>query len=160
MRTKLHAPALPLSGGCPCEAVRFQVTAMPLLVYACHCTECQRWSGSAFSLSMPVKADSFSLTRGQTQHFRRTGASGVESTYRFCGNCGGRVYGQRSARPEIISVRAGTLDDTSWLRPIAHVYMRSAQAWERIPNNAECFEIMPSDFWSLVGKWQRLWRPA
>jgi hypothetical protein len=160
MRTKLHAPALPLSGGCPCEAVRFQVTAMPLLVYACHCTECQRWSGSAFSLSMPVKAGSFSLTRGETQDFRRTGASGVESTYRFCGNCGGRVYGQRNSRPEIISVRAGTLDDTSWLRPIAHVYMRSAQAWERIPNNAECFEIMPSDLWSLVGKWQQFWRMA
>jgi hypothetical protein len=160
MRTKLHAPALPLSGGCPCEAVRFQVTAMPLLVYACHCTECQRWSGSAFSLSMPVKAGSFSLTRGETQHFRRTGASGVESNYRFCGNCGGRVCGHRNSRPEIVSVRAGTLDDTSWLRPIAHVYMRSAQAWERIPNNAECFEIMPSDFWSLVGKWQQFWRMA
>jgi hypothetical protein len=160
MRTRLDAPALPLSGGCLCEAVRFQITAMPLLVYACHCTECQRWSGSAFSLSMPVKTGSFSLTRGQTQHFHRTGASGVESTHRFCGNCGGRVYGQRSSRPEIISVRAGTLDDTSWLRPIAHVYMRSAQAWERIPNNAECFEIMPSDFGSLVGKWQQLWRPA
>jgi hypothetical protein len=138
--------------------VRFQVTAMPLLVYACHCTECQRWSGSAFSLSMPVKADSFGLTRGETQHFRRTGAGGVESTYRFCGNCGGRVYGQRSARPDIISVRAGTLDDTSWLRPIAHVYMRSAQAWERIPNNAECFDILPKDFWSLAEKWQQLWQ--
>jgi hypothetical protein len=138
--------------------VRFEITAMPLLVYACHCTECQRWSGSAFSLKMPVKTGSFSLTRGQTQHFRQMGASGVESAPRFCGNCGGRVCGQRSTRPEIITVRAGTLDDTSWLRPIAHVYMRSAQAWERIPNNAECFEIMPSDLWSLVGKWQRLWR--
>jgi len=59
---KLKLPPLPLTGGCTCEAVRFEITALPLLVYACHCTECQRWSGSAFSLSMPVKADSFSVT--------------------------------------------------------------------------------------------------
>ncbi|MGZ5870506.1 MAG: GFA family protein [Bradyrhizobium sp.] len=156
--SKLYPTALPLSGGCPCEAVRFAVNAMPLLVYACHCTECQRWSGSAFSLSMPVASDSFALTCGKPRPWRRTGASGFESTYWFCGDCGGRVYGQRDSRPDIIAVRAGTLDDTSWLRPIAHVYLRSAQAWERIPNNAEGFEVMPKEFWSLSEKWQQLWQ--
>jgi len=156
--SQLKPPALPLTGGCPCEAVRFVVNAMPLLVYACHCRECQRWSGSAFSLSMPVLADSFALTCGKPKPWRRTGASGVESTYWFCSDCGGRAYGQRDARPDIIAVRAGTLDDTSWLRPVAHVFMRSAQAWERIPNNAECFEIMPKDFWTLAEKWQELWK--
>jgi hypothetical protein len=77
----MKLPAFPLTGECTCEAVRFAVNAMPLLVYACHCTECQRWSGSAFSMSMPVAADSFGLTRGTPQSYRRTGASGVESTY-------------------------------------------------------------------------------
>jgi Glutathione-dependent formaldehyde-activating enzyme len=76
---KMKRPALPLTGGCPCETVRFECTAMPLLVYACHCTECQRWSGSAFSISMPVAAKSFRVTRGEPKHWRRTGASGVES---------------------------------------------------------------------------------
>jgi len=51
---RLHLPVLPLCGGCPCGAVRFAVKAMPLLVYACHCGECQRASGSSFGLSMPV----------------------------------------------------------------------------------------------------------
>jgi hypothetical protein len=150
---KITRPVFPLCGGCPCEGVRFKVTAMPLLVYACHCAECQRWSGSAFSMSMPVASDSFALTRGQPKPWRRVGASGVESTYWFCGDCGGRAYGQRSARPDIIAVRAGTLDDTSWLRPAAHVYMRSAQPWEQLGGGAECFEIMPADFWSLAEKW-------
>jgi hypothetical protein len=94
----------------------------------------------------------------QAQAVAPDGASGVESTYWFCSDCGGRAYGQRDARPDIIAVRAGTLDDTSWLRPVAHVFMRSAQAWERIPNNAECFEIMPKDFWTLAEKWQELWK--
>jgi hypothetical protein len=79
--TALKRPAFPLCCGCPCEAMRFEVTAMPLLVYACHCTECQRWSGSAFSMSMPAAAKSFRLARGEPRPWRRVGASGVESTY-------------------------------------------------------------------------------
>jgi len=154
---RLTPPELPLTGGCPCEAVRFVVKAMPLLVYACHCTECQRWSGSAFSLSMPVGADSFALTCGQPKPWRRIGASGIESTFWFCSDCGGRAYGQWNSRPDLISVRAGTLDDTSWVRPVAHIYLRSAQAWERIPNNAKCFENSPGDFRALSDKWQQLW---
>jgi hypothetical protein len=59
--------------------------------------------------------------------------------------------------PDIIAVRAGTLDDTSWLWPVAHVYMRSAQAWEQMPDDTECFEIMPKDFWALTDKWQQMW---
>jgi len=154
--SKLHPPALPLCGGCSCEAVRFAVDAMPLLVYACHCTECQRWSGSAFSLSMPVAADSFAITCGKPKPWRRTGGSGVESIDWFCGDCGGRVYGQRDSRPDIVAVRAGTLDDTSWLRPIAHVHLRSAQAWERIPNTAECFDVLPADFADLASRWRQM----
>jgi hypothetical protein len=151
-------PVLPLSGGCPCETVRFDVTAMPLLLYACHCTECQRWSGSAFSMSMSVASKTFRVTRGEPKAWRRIGATGVQSTYWFCGGCGGRIYGERDVRPDIIAVRAGTLDDTSWLLPVAHVFMRSAQPWERIPDNAECFETVPKDFWALSDKWQQLWQ--
>jgi hypothetical protein len=155
---RLHPPTLPLSGGCPCEAVRFAVTARPLLVFACHCTECQRWSGSAFGLSMPVRRDSFALTRGTPKPWRCTGASGFESSYWFCAECGGRILGERADRPEIVTIRAGTLDDTSWVRPIAHINLERAQAWQRIPNNASCFEAMPKEFGSLARQWQSLWK--
>jgi hypothetical protein len=150
-------PTLPLTGGCPCGASRYEVTAMPLLVYACHCTECQRWSGSAFSVSMPVASKAFRLTQGEPRPWRRVGASGVRSTYWFCGDCGGRIYGERDRRPDIVAVRAGTLDDTSWVRPVAHVYMRSAQPWEQMPEGAECFATMPADFWALAEKWRQMW---
>jgi len=154
----LYRPELPLNGGCPCEAVRFAVSAMPLLVYACHCTECQRASGSSFSLSMPVSANSFALTRGKPRPWQRRKIGGVESTSWFCGDCGGRIFGRRDGRADVIILRAGTLDDTSWLRPIAHVYLRSAQAWQRIPNRAECFDVVPDDFRSLSEKWQGMWQ--
>jgi hypothetical protein len=156
--SKLPRPALPISGGCPCEAVRFEVNAVPLLVYACHCTDCQRASGSAFGLQMPVVAESFVLTRGKPRPWRRTGADGVESTSWFCSECGGCVFGQSAERPGIINVRAGTLDETWWLRPIAIISLRSAQAWQRIYNNAECFHAIPQDFFSLSEQWRQMWR--
>ena len=155
---RLHPPELPLTGGCPCAAVRFAVNAMPLLIFACHCTECQRWSGGAFGLSMPVRRDSFALTRGMAKPWRHTGASGFESTYSFCADCGGRIFGERADRPRIVTLRAGTLDDTSWVRPIAHICLESAQAWERIPNNAACFQGVAKDFGALSNEWQSLWK--
>jgi hypothetical protein len=152
-------PKLPLSGRCPCDAVGFEITAMPYFVYACHCTECQRWSGSAFSMSMPVAASSFHMRRGAPRPWCRAGASGIRSTYWFCGDCGGRVFGEREGRPDVVVVRAGTLDQTWWLRPIAHVFLRSAQAWQRIPNHMECFDEVPKDFSSLGQRWRALYQP-
>ena len=70
----------------------------------------------------------------------------------------GRIFGERASGPEIISVHAGTLDDTSWLRPVAHIYLRNAQAWQRIPNHAECFDVLPADFRALSEQWRRMWR--
>jgi hypothetical protein len=90
--------------------------------------------------------------------WRHTGASGFESTYWFCADCGGRISGERADRPGIVTIRAGTLDDTSWLRPIAHINLENAQAWERVPNNAVCFEAMPNDFSTLARNWRELWK--
>jgi hypothetical protein len=155
---RLFPPELPIYGGCLCGAVRFSITAAPLLVYACHCTDCQRRSGSAFCLSMLVKTESFMVTCGTSKFWRQIGAGGIENTHRFCGNCGGGIASEKNSRPDTTTVRAGTLDNTSWMRPIAHVHLRHAQAWQRIPNNTVCFEIMPSDLESLSSKWQDLWQ--
>jgi len=152
-------PKLPWRGRCPCDAVGFEITAMPHFVYACHCTECQRWSGSAFSMSMPVAANAFRLTHGTPKPWRRTGSSGIRSIYWFCGDCGGRVFGEREGRADTVVVRAGTLDQTWWLRPVAHVFLRSAQAWQRIPNQMECFDTVPKDFAPLADKWRALYQP-
>jgi hypothetical protein len=124
---------LPLSGGCPCGAIRYQVNAMPLMLHACHCTDCQRHCASAFSLRLPMPASAFQSQRGQAKAWHFTGAVGVASRFWFCDTCAGRPYGGR------VNVRAGTLDDTSWLAPIAHDFRRSVQPWERIAGGARRF---------------------
>jgi len=152
-------PSLPLRGGCACGAVRYQVRAMPLFLYACHCTDCQRHSGSAFSMGLPVPAPAFQLERGQAKAWRFVGAAGTATRFWFCETCGGRIWGERDGS-ERVNVRAGTLDDTSWLLPLAHYFMRSAQPWQRPAGDAACFATLPSEteILLLVNAWRELWQ--
>ena len=154
-------PGFPLTGGCPCGAIRYELTAMPLALYACHCTECQRRTGSAFALNMPVQTKDYRIVKGEPKAWRSKSPSGGMTTTRFCGECGGRIHGERDGRPEITVLRAGTLDDTTWLRPAAHMYMRSAQPWqtklwETMSGEATCYDTMPDDFATVGAAWRAM----
>jgi len=153
-------PSLPLNGGCACGAIRYQIRAMPLLLYACHCTDCQRHSGSAFSLGLPVAAPAFHIERGRAKAWSFVGAAGIPTRFWFCDTCGGRVWGERDGS-ERVNVRAGTLDDTSWLVPLAHYFMRSAQPWQRLGGDAAEYATLPSEteILPLVQAWRELWQP-
>jgi hypothetical protein len=150
-------PTLPLHGGCSCGVIRYEITSFPLLLYTCNCTDCQTASGSAFALNMPVLTESFRIVQGSPKGWRRPSPSGADVTSWFCADCGGRIYGERKRRQETINVRAGTLDDTKWLTPVAHMFLRSAQGWVQPAPGAECHETGPGDFRPLAEKWRALW---
>jgi hypothetical protein len=153
----LTRPVLPLTGGCPCGAIRYRIDAFPLLLYTCNCTDCQRRTGSAFALNMPVLAKGFHILQGEPKGWHYVSPRGTQVISRFCGDCGGRLYGEREGRAEIVNVRAGTLDDTSWLTPAAHFFTRSAQPWVQPAAGAECFETEPADFRALAPAWRAMW---
>ena len=135
----------PYHGGCECSAVRYVITAAPIVVYSCHCTICQTQSGSAFGMAMRIPAASFSLTKGELRTFQRTADSGQVFTNSFCPACGTRIHHRADRSPDQVSLKPGTLDDTSWLHPSHHVFLRSAQEWVAIPQNAQSFETVPAD---------------
>jgi hypothetical protein len=141
----IKRPTFPLTGGCPCGAIRYEIATMPISVYACHCTDCQRRSGSAFALNLPVRSATLRIVQGSPKGWHTTSQRGVAATAWFCGDCGCRIYGERQDGAGVSFVRAGTLDDTSWLRPAAHYFMRSAQSWETVSGEAKCFDTMPAD---------------
>jgi hypothetical protein len=155
---RVSRPVLPMTGGCSCGAVRYAIASFPLLLYSCHCTDCQRASGSAFALNMPVLSRDFRILQGDPRGWRHLSPKGVEVTSRFCGDCGGRLYGERSGRAEIVNLRAGTLDDTSWLVPAAHMFTRSAQPWVLPAASAECHDTQPADFAALLPAWRAMWQ--
>ncbi len=137
---KAKRPALPMTGGCSCGAIRYEITSFPLLLYTCNCTDCQRASGSAFALNMPVLARDFHILQGEPKGWHHASPKGVQVTSRFCDACGGRLYGERAGRAELVNLRAGTLDDTSWMVPAAHLFIRSAQPWVAPAADAGCYE--------------------
>jgi len=156
-------PVLPLIGGCSCEGVRYEILSFPLLLYTCSCTDCQTTTGSAFALNMPVATKSFRLIKGEPKGWHRTSTSGADSTSWFCGTCSARIFGSRKSRPDSVNVRAGTLDQTRWLIPIAHMFRSSSQGWidpaagVNPTLGVECHDAHIDDFRGLALKWRRLW---
>ncbi len=145
----------PQEGGCLCGAVRYRLVEDPLTLYACHCTDCQRQTGSSFALSMMVRIPALELVRGEPRECDVTLPDGRRKRGRFCGRCGARLFGL-SRIDGLAVLEPGTLDDTSWLRPVGHIWTRSAQPWVEIPEGAIRHERQPPDdgFLAFVRAWK------
>ena len=134
----------PYEGGCQCGAVRYQITSEATVVYACHCTICQTQSGSAFGLSFRMPAEHFQLAKGRLKSFDREGR-GQKITSSFCADCGTRIHHTLGNQPDVVSLKPGTLDDTSWLPAPIHVWGRSAQPWIEFPDDATVFQTSSAE---------------
>lgn len=121
-------PSLPLTGGCQCGKLRYRITKWPLTLYCCHCTECQAQSASAFGMSLRVSADGVEIEGMHGSYLRDAGKpNAVEGV--FCESCGVRVLHRGRGADAGVSVKAGSLDDRSWLKPVGHIWAASAQNW-------------------------------
>jgi len=118
-----------IRGGCRCGEVRYDlaVDALPR-AYACHCLDCQTWSGSAFSEQVIAAEDALTVT-GEVALFEITGPSGNRSWQRMCTMCHTRIYNTNSARPGLVVLRAGTLDRSDELDVVAHIWTKRKQRW-------------------------------
>lgn len=121
------ALALPLRGGCICGALRYEVTGQPLMATLCHCTTCQRRTGSAYSMSLIVRRRDFRLSAGAPLSRPLPTESGRINVQHFCENCLVRTHTEPEAAPDILYVRPGTLDDPGAIAPIAQIFTRSAR---------------------------------
>ena len=106
-----------ISGGCLCGAVRYECNAEPLGTAICHCTHCQKVSGSAFSVNVVVPAPSLTWQGQSLASYADKGESGKPLSRKFCRNCGSSLATETEALPGAIIIKAGTLDDKSWLKP-------------------------------------------
>ena len=141
---------LPLTGACQCTAVRYQSCAAPKTIYACHCTGCQRQSGSAFGISMLAPRDGVSFTHGTPKVWTRTADNGRKVECMFCPDCGTRLVHLPQHSPQMAIIRPGTLDDTSGVYLVGHIWTRSKQPWFEVPAGAVTYEQQPPDFTRLI----------
>jgi hypothetical protein len=141
---------LPQTGGCQCGALRYEITQAPYMVYACHCTDCQRMTSSAFSMAIVLPAEAFRLIAGKPRVIERIADSGRVTTRWVCPECGSWISPGPRPGSTVRNVRAGTLDDTSWLLPTVHFWTRSKQPWVALPEGAQSFETQPADMMGFL----------
>jgi hypothetical protein len=143
----------PQTGGCRCGSLRYEITQAPYMIYTCHCTDCQHFTTSAFSIAMLVDAQAFHLTGVEPRAMLHTADSGRNLARWVCPECGSWMCNGAkpgSANPNAFRAVRGTLDDTSWLRPTAHFWTRSKQPRVVLPDErSHVFETQPDDIFAF-----------
>ena len=124
---------LPLTGACLCGTVRFEVTAPLVVAGYCHCTRCQRRTGTAASISARIAPGSLRVTAGQDRVKSWRPPDGFAKV--FCADCGGALWSQSQKDPEVIAVRMGTFDADPGIRASYRQYVAYAVPWEAIPDD-------------------------
>ena len=127
---------MPTTGGCLCRAVRYSISADPLITRACWCRVCQYIGAGSGTVNVCFPSEALKVT-GEVRDYRLVADSGSVMHRRFCPACGVHLFTASEARPHLLFVRAGTLDDPEIVRPAMTIWTVSAPSWacfdERIP---------------------------
>jgi hypothetical protein len=124
---------LPLTGGCLCGRVRFEVTQPLLSAGYCHCTRCQRRTGTAASAQARIAPNSLRITGGEELVSAYEPPDGFVKM--FCSACGSALWSRHPDDPDVISVRLGAFDTDPGIRPAYRQFVAYAAAWEPIPDD-------------------------
>ena len=140
-------------GGCSCGATRYRMLSAPLIVHCCHCSWCQRETGSAFAINALIETDRLQLLCGEVEVHAAPTASGSGQDISSCVRCK-VVLWSRYALPEIADrvrfVRVGTLDQPALAPPDVHIFTGSQQSWFSMAGEAPQYPeyYRHSEVWS------------
>jgi hypothetical protein len=132
------------TGGCACDAIRYESTAQPVLMLHCHCRDCQRASGGPFSSFLIVPAEAFNLLEGSLRFHASPSEMGGMTRRGFCPDCGAPVVIKPDADPQFVAIRTASLDDPSWFKPQMDVWTCDAHPWDQLNAALPKFEKYPS----------------
>jgi hypothetical protein len=119
-----------IKGGCYCGAVRYEIGGCLLMFAHCHCPDCRKFSGSAFSAILVTESDGFAVVAGEDHLVAFESSPGKRRS--FCQRCGCHLFSRAEHRPGMVFVRAGSLDDDPGLRPQCHCWVSAKAPWEDI----------------------------
>ena len=133
-----------VEGVCRCRACTYKVSLdAPPQVYACHCLDCQTWSGSAFGLHALLPETVIELS-GPVATYAHFNAQGVRFEEHLCSVCHTRLYNSNDAAPGLVFLRAGTLLHSHLLQPMMHIWTKRMQPWVKVPDHVACFQESPT----------------
>ncbi|MGE0500009.1 MAG: GFA family protein [Rhizobiaceae bacterium] len=124
-------------GGCACRTVRFRMKSRPLIVHCCHCTWCQRETGSAFAVNALIESDRVDRLSGEPERVGTPSQSGKGQVILRCPNCRIAVWSHYPQSGQAVSfVRVGTLDEPGKIPPDIHIYTSTRLPWVVLPEGA------------------------
>jgi hypothetical protein len=140
-----------LEGGCGCGAVRYRLTGEPFIVHNCHCSLCQRQTGTGSAVNAFIESDRLNLLSGDVVENAFETGSGATQTVIRCGKCGTAMWSfyPRLGR-KVAAVRVGTLDEPSLAAPDVAIFVADKPDWAPVPEGIPTFEQFynPMDVYS------------
>ncbi|HZP89023.1 MAG TPA: GFA family protein [Burkholderiales bacterium] len=122
-----------VEGSCHCGAITFEAEIDAATVTLCHCTDCQKLTGTAFRTTVPAPVQTFVLRSGTPKtYIKRTAESGRPRIQAFCGDCGTPIYACAVQDPVTYGIRVGTLAQRKQLHPARQIWCRSALPWAKV----------------------------
>jgi len=118
-----------IHGGCHCGSIRYEAEVDPARTTLCHCTDCQKLTGTAYRVSVPAREGSFRLVSGTPSVYIKVADSGSRRALAFCATCGSPLYAHDADHPKIYGLRVGCIDEREALVPTAQKWCRSALKW-------------------------------
>jgi hypothetical protein len=129
-----------LTGSCLCRKVKIQVPDIFDWVGYCHCSECRKFSGSAFASAAGVDFEDFEITQGEefVAHYHKS----EDTDLGFCSNCGSSLFSKK-LETKIYYILLGILDDPPAQKPASHIFVGSKAPWYEITDDISKFDAMP-----------------
>ncbi len=131
-----------MTGGCACGAVRYEISADPVMQVHCQCNKCRKLSGTGHTDLMAFPRDAVKVT-GKLASWGYTADSGAKASRAHCPTCGSPVTGETSGHPGLLAIMAGSLDDASVYKPQAAVFTESGYGWDALGEGLPRFPKMP-----------------
>ena len=128
---------------CHCGRLELKCEGEPRKVSMCHCADCQRRTGSAFSVAVFYERARVTVAKGETRQFERPSASGHRVIFHFCPDCGSNLYWRPARMPDLIGVALGGFADPSFPPPEQSVWMQDHHDWIVLPAGMPAFERNP-----------------
>jgi hypothetical protein len=125
--------AITSTGGCACGAIRYEVSTDPVMSANCYCRDCQRSTGGAMAPVIVVPKSDHAVV----------GDSGNEVGRGFCASCGAPIATRLAAMPDVMAIKAASLDEPARFKPTMNIYLSSTQPWAPVAQGLQNFDKMP-----------------
>jgi hypothetical protein len=129
------------TASCHCGDLELLCIGRPRKISMCHCLDCQRRTGSAFSVAVFYQRDMLKVQRGATNSFERASARGFAVKFHFCIRCGSNIYWEPRRTPELVGVALGAFADPNFPQPTQSVWTKDKHVWLVIPDDMTKFEV-------------------